>query len=614
MSDIRFDIGGLHKAYADGLSVAAMIDAVHARIAAADDPGIFIHVASKARMLAEAQALGPFDPVMKPLWGIPFAVKDNIDVEGMPTTAACAEYAYTPETDATAVARLKAAGALVVGKTNLDQFATGLVGVRTPYPIPRNAINASLVPGGSSSGSAVATARGIVSFALGTDTAGSGRVPAGLNNIVGLKPTVGALSAAGVVPACRTLDCVSVFALTVDDAYAVFGVAAAKDPADAYSRAIKVPALAVRPPVLSVGVPAKADLEFFGDTSMRAGFEAALGCLEMLGCRLIEIPFSDFYATANLLYEGAWVAERYAAIRDFMDANEAAIHPVTRTIIGGARNLSAADAFNGLYALQAYKAKLAPVIASVDLFCVPTAPTHYRVDAVLADPIGTNSRLGTYTNFVNLLDMCGIAVPTGKRDDGMPMSVTLLAAAGNDWLTAGLARELHAASALPLGATGWAQPDQGPFGEYAQDGMIDLVVVGAHLSGMPLNGQLRDLGARFSKAVRTSPAYRLYALAGQSVPKPGLVRVSKDGVRIDVEVWRLDPDAFGRFVAAIPSPLGVGTIELEDGSAAKGFLVETAGLAGASDISTYGGWRSFVRRDQADQTDIRSKRTAALPM
>ena len=334
--------------------------------------------------------------------------------------------------------------------------------------------------------------------------------------------------------------------------------------------------------------------------------------LETLGCRLVEIPFGDFYATANLLYEGAWVAERYAAIRDFMDANEAAMHPVTRKIIGGARNLSAADAFKGLYALQAYRAKLASVIASVDLFCVPTAPTHYALEAVLADPITTNSRLGTYTNFVNLLDMCGTAVPTGKRDDGLPMSVTLLAAGGRDWLTAALARDIHAASGLPLGATGWAQPGSPPLGERPPDEMIDLVVVGAHLSGMPLNGQLSQLGARFSRAARTSAAYRLYALAGQSVPKPGLIRVAEGGTAVEVEVWRLSADAFGRFVAAIPPPLGIGTIELEDGSSAKGFLVETAGLGGASDISSFGGWRRFVGdgEEMAEQGDQRAKKAA----
>ncbi|MDX8524151.1 allophanate hydrolase [Mesorhizobium sp. MSK_1335] len=596
MSDIRFDFGGLHSAYAAGLPVSAMIETVFERIAEAADPGIFIHLADKTDLLAQAAALGPFDPVTKPLWGIPFAVKDNIDVAGMPTTAACAEYAYLPAEDATVVARLKAAGALVIGKTNLDQFATGLVGVRSPYPIPRNAIDAALVPGGSSSGSAVATARGIVSFALGTDTAGSGRIPAGLNNIVGLKPTVGALSAMGVVPACRTLDCISVFALTVDDAYAIFRVAAAKDEADAYSRPVAAPQIAALPPVLTIGVPAGSDLKFFGDDAMQAGFAAALSMLEKLGCKLAEIPFSDFYATANLLYEGAWVAERYAAIRDFMDANEAVMHPVTRQIIGGARKLSAADAFKGLYALQAYKAKLAPVIASVDLFCVPTAPTHYTVDAVLAEPIVTNSRLGTYTNFVNLLDMCGIAVPTGKRSDNLPMSVTLLGLAGRDALAASLARDLHAASSLTLGATGWPLPGQRSHARPpTEDGMIELVVVGAHLSGMPLNGQLKELDARFCRSAKTSTAYKLYALAGQSVPKPGLVRVENGGgMSIDVEVWRLGPEAFGRFVAAIPSPLGIGNIELDDGTSSKGFLAEPAGLTAATDISAYGGWRNFM--------------------
>ena len=599
MSDIRFDIQSLHAAYASGLAVADVVEAVFTRMAAAGDPGIFIHLAGKAELTAQAAALGEFDPVARPLWGVPFAVKDNIDVAGMPTTAACPDYAYLPRQDATVVARLKAAGALVVGKTNLDQFATGLVGVRSPYPVPRNAVDPTLVPGGSSSGSAVATARGIVSFALGTDTAGSGRIPAGLNNIVGLKPTVGALSASGVVPACRTLDCVSVFALTVEDAWSVLKVAAGGDAADPYSKAIEIQPLA-RPPAPSVGVPARADLEFFGDKAMAEGFDAAQEILASLGCRLVEIPFGDFYATANLLYEGAWVAERYAAIADFMDPHESSLHPVTRQIIGGARKLSAADAFKGLYALQAFKAKLAPVIASVDLFCVPTAPTHYSVEAVLADPIVTNSRLGTYTNFVNLLDMCGIAVPAGKRSDGLPMSVTLLAPAGKDHLTAALARDVHANGGTTLGATGWSLPKPSLPASSAADQAIEIAVVGAHMSGMPLNGQLKELGGRFCRAARTAPAYRLYALAGQSVPKPGLMRVANGGgAAIDVEVWRLASDAFGRFVAAIPPPLGIGTVLLDDGTAPKGFLVEAAGLGDATDISHLGGWRNFVGHGKA---------------
>lgn len=592
---IHFDIQSLHAAYATGATPLEMVETVFRRIDDSNDPGIFIHLPSMRELMSQTEAIGAFDPVAKPLWGIPFAVKDNIDVAGMPTTAACPAFAYTPTVDAKVVALLKAAGAIVIGKTNLDQFATGLVGVRTPYPVPKNAIDPSLVPGGSSAGSAVATARGIVSFALGTDTAGSGRIPAGLNNIVGLKPTVGALSTTGVVPACRTLDCVSIFALTVNDAYAVYEVVAKPDGSDAYSKKIPVSPLSARPPVLTVGIPAKSDQKFFGDDAMQAGFETALDLLVSLGCKLVEIPFADFYATANLLYEGAWVAERYAAIAEFFTAKADALHPVTRTIIGGAQKLSAADAFKGLYALQVLKAKLAPVITSVDLFCVPTAPTHYTVDAVLADPIITNSRLGTYTNFVNLLDLCGIAVPSGRRRDGLPMSITILAVAGRDYLAAALARDVQTTTKLPLGATGWPQPTTllplSPVG----DGMIEIAVVGAHLSGMPLNFQLTDLGGQFCRSAKTIPAYNLYALAGQTIPKPGLSRMAEgEGSSIEVEVWRLPPEGFGTFVAAIPSPLGIGTLALADGTSPKGFLVEAAGLKGATDISHLGGWRNYI--------------------
>ena len=452
-----FDIASLHAAYQDGFTAADMIDMVFARIAEVNDPGIFIHLADTRDLRARAQALGAFDPMTKPLWGIPFAVKDNIDVAGMPTTAACPDYSYVPEVDATVVRLLKQAGALVIGKTNLDQFATGLVGVRSPYPIPRNAIDTDLVPGGSSSGSAVATAQGIVSFALGTDTAGSGRIPAGLNNIVGLKPSVGAISTTGVIPACRTLDCVSIFSLTVDDAWKVFSIASQPDPTDDYSRAIRTAGFGAMTQMLTIGVPAKDDLRFFGDDTMQASYEAALSMLSGLGHRLVEIPFGDFYKVADLLYEGAWVAERYAAVKEFFDTKEASFHPITRKIYCAAKTLSAADAFNGFYALQALKRRLAPVIASVDLLCVPTAPRHYTRAELDAEPIRENSRLGTYTNFVNLLDMCGIAVPTGTRGDGRPASITLLTSSGRDGLAASLARDIHAKSALTLGATRWLQ-------------------------------------------------------------------------------------------------------------------------------------------------------------
>lgn len=330
---------------------------------------------------------------------------------------------------------------------------------------------------------------------------------------------------------------------------------------------------------------------------MRAGFETAIQTLKTIGCKIVEMPFEDFYAVANLFYEGAWVAERYAAIAEFMAGKEDSLHPVTRKIIGGARSLSAADAFRGLYSLQDLMVKLGPVIASVDMICVPTAPRHYTVDEVLADPIVTNSRLGTYTNFVNLLDLCGMAVPTGKRSDGLPMSVTLLAPAGQDALVASLASKVHAASLLPLGATGWSQSSYVLPTRVPGSQNIELVVVGAHMSGMPLNGDLKKRGARFCRVARTVSAYQLFALAGQSVPKPGLQRVSDGaGSAIDVEVWSLSPDKFGSFVAAIPPPLGTGTIPLEDGTSPKGFLVEAAGLAGAVDISAFGGWRSYIYR------------------
>jgi allophanate hydrolase len=594
-----FDIASLHAFYGNGGTTVEIIDHIFARIAEVSDPGIFLHIADRQALAAQSEALGAFDPAAKPLWGIPFAVKDNIDVAGMPTTAACPEYAYLPTSDATVVRLLRQAGAMVIGKTNLDQFATGLVGVRSPYPIPRNAIDPTLVPGGSSSGSAVATAQGIVSFALGTDTAGSGRIPAGLNNIVGLKPSVGAFSTTGVVPACRTLDCVSVFATTVDDVWRVFGVAARHDRDDPYSKAIPATGYNPLPPMLAIGIPAKEDRQFFGDTIMEAAYNDALATLTRLGHRLVEVPFGDFYEVANLLYEGAWVAERYAAVKDFFDEKEEIFHPVTRKIYGSARTLSAVEAFKGFYALQALKRKLEPLIASVDLFCVPTAPTHYTLDNLAAEPIRENSRLGTYTNFVNLLDMCGIAVPTGRRADGLPASITFLAVSGRDGLTAAVARDIHQTAGVTLGATGWPLPPAAKAVVAGNEGLIDLVVVGAHLSGMQLNGQLRDLDARFSREARTSDAYRLYALAGQIPAKPGLIRVDAGkGSEIDIEVWRLTPAAFGAFVAAIPSPLGIGTISLSDGTSAKGFLVEAAAIAGATDITGYGGWRNYVAAER----------------
>jgi len=429
MDRVSLDIASLHAFYGKGGSPRAVFDMLSAWRAALGDDGIYIHLSPPAEIDAALAALPAFDPLAYPLWGVPFAVKDNIDVAGSPTTAACPAYSYSPHEDAPVVARLKAAGAIVTGKTNLDQFATGLVGVRSPYPIPRNAFDAKIVPGGSSSGSAVAVAQGLASFSLGTDTAGSGRVPAGLNNLVGLKPSLGALSTRGVVPACRTLDCVSVFATTVTDARSVFDVAAGFDADDPYSRPVEQ---AQPLPLHVVGVPRKADRLFFGDSLMEAAFETALARLEPLGVALCEIDMSAFFEVARLLYEGPWVAERRAAVRAFMDAQPDAMHPVTRAILAKADGLSATDTFDALYRLAALKRRTEPVWQAIDALVVPTAPIAPTLADLEADPIGPNSRLGTYTNLVNLLDLAALAVPGPFRADGFPAGITLIAPRGSD--------------------------------------------------------------------------------------------------------------------------------------------------------------------------------------
>lgn len=419
----------LHARYAAGARPAEVLEEIDAALAALDDPGIFLSRPSADARRAAAQALPPFDLLTYPLWGVPFAVKDNIDVAGLPTTAACQEFAYMPTATAPVVERLLAAGALLVGKTNLDQFATGLVGVRTPHPIPRNAFDPARVPGGSSSGSAVAVAQGLAAFALGTDTAGSGRVPAGLNNLVGLKPSLGALSTRGVVPACRSLDCVSIFALSVRDARRAFDVARGFDAADPFSREI-VPVPST--PIASVAVPRAQDLHFFGDAASEAAWAAARARLEGLGLHIVEADVSPLLACAKLLYDGPFVAERRAAIGAFLDERPDAVHPVTRAIVSGADRFSAVDAFEGLYALKAYARTAQALFAEVDALAVPTAPIFPTLAELEADPIGPNSRLGTYTNFVNLLDLSALAVPGPFRPDGLPAGLTLVAPHGHD--------------------------------------------------------------------------------------------------------------------------------------------------------------------------------------
>jgi allophanate hydrolase len=580
-------------------SPAQTIARTFKRIREHNDPAIFISLREEKDAAAEAEALSAKDARELPLYGVPVAVKDNIDVAGLPTTAACPAYSYMPTRDATVVTRLRQAGAIVIGKTNLDQFATGLVGVRSPYGIPTNPMRADLIPGGSSSGSAVAVSSGLVPLSLGTDTAGSGRVPAMLNNIVGLKPSVGLVSAAGVVPACRTLDCVSIFSLTVDDAMAALSVMAGPDSSDPFSRNRTVSRLSPFPDGLRLGVPRDGQLIFFGDKAQEAAYRAALERWRALGATLVSFDLEPFYETARLLYEGPWVTERYLVIRNLLASSPEAIHPVTREITIAGSRISAADTFAALYRLQTLRHTAEHAFAGIDALVLPTAPTAYSTAQVLANPIELNSRLGTYTNFVNLLDLCGLALPSAIRADEIPFGITLLAPAGQDAMLASIGRVFQAQTKLTLGAKGVEMPPLAELNTGLTGDEIPIAVVGAHLSGMALNGELKALGGRLLEATSTAPDYRLYALP-TAPPKPGMLRVAAgSGTSIELEVWALQAAAFGKFVAAIPPPLSIGTVRLNDGRSVKGFIVEAADIGGAKDISAFGGWRAYVAKAAA---------------
>jgi allophanate hydrolase len=542
-----------------------MIDEVYRCIEAHAANPVFIHLLPKARVLERLRELENL-PRTLPLWGRSFAVKDNIDVAGLPTTAGCAAFAYVAQATAPAVQRLLDAGAMLIGKTNMDQFATGLVGTRSPYGICRNAFDPAYISGGSSSGSALAVALGMSSFALGTDTAGSGRVPAAFNNVVGLKPTRGLVPTRGVVPACRSLDCVSIFARNCGDAAAILRVVHGPDAGDPYSRTgeeVALPCDAFR-----FAVPRQ--LEFHGDRAYEALFGKALARLSQLGGRPVDIDFAPFLDAQALLY-GPWVAERAAEGFPMQ-----AMLPVTRQIFESGARYSAADLFKAQHRLAELKRDCASLLASADVLVVPGAPTIYRIAEVEAEPIELNSRLGRYTNFVNLLDLAALALPAGFRPDGLPFGVTLVGPAFSDRALAALGARFAGESEIP-----------------AAPGFVKVAVVGAHLSGMPLNHQLTGRGAQLVRVARTAPLYRLYALSRQ---KPGLVRVP-DGAPIELELWQMTAGAFGSFAAEVPPPLGIGTVELEDGEAVKGFLCEHYAVQGLEDISRYGGWRRYLQRE-----------------
>lgn len=584
------------SAYQSGATPAALLPGCLAALAADDPAWITLlspealaqRLADLARQLAAAG--GQLDRL--PLYGIPFAVKDNIDVAGLPTTCACPEFAYTPESNATVIDRLEAAGAVVIGKTNLDQFATGLVGTRSPYGAVPNAFNAKYISGGSSSGSASVVARGLVPFALGTDTAGSGRVPAGHNNLVGLKPTRGRVSTHGLVPACRTLDCITVFALNVDDADTVLGIMGGFDAADPYSRrAPAAPASWPEKPVF--GIPQAP--EWFGDTQAEQAWNASLAHLQGMGVELRPLDFSLLFEIAALLYEGPWVGERYAALEELMRERPEVVHPVVRSIVEKATSFSAVDTYKAEYRRMALARQAEALVAGLDGLIVPTAPTLPTITDVLADPVTLNSRMGRYTNFVNLLDWSAIALPGGMRGDGLPAGITLIAPAWQEANLVRFGRRWQNAAPWQRGASGLDLPPPATQPVASDGTRITVAVVGAHLSGMPLNSQLTERNAILLEATQTAAAYRFYALPGTVPPKPGLVRTG-DGAPIAVELWAVPVEHFGSFVALIPSPLGIGTLELIDGRSVKGFICESWAVAEAEDITALGGWRAYMAR------------------
>ena len=593
---VSLDIAALTAAYASGsLTPEGVIRQVYERIRARGERPVWITVFDEETVLAKAQTAP-----RGPLYGIPFAVKDNIDVAGQPTTCACPEFAYTAERSARVVERLEAAGAILVGKTNMDQFATGLVGTRSPYGIPASVFSDAHISGGSSSGSAVAVAAGLVSFALGTDTAGSGRVPAAFNNIVGLKPTKGLISTRGVVPACRTQDVVSIFAATVGDAHQVLAAAAGFDAEDAYSRqAPRSTAPEALAQAFRFGVAADG-LDILGDAEAARCFEAAAARLTAMGGQRVVIDFAPFREAASLLYAGPWVAERLAAIDDFARAQPEAMDPVVRGIICSADKLDAVAAFKTFYRLADLIRAAEAEWAKMDVLLVPTAGTIYRIDEVLADPVRLNSNLGLTTNFVNLMDLSALAVPAGFRSDGLPCGVTLIARAFEDGKLASLGDKLHRAmSGASMGNSGMPLPESSIVTVDPTPGVYRVAVVGAHLSGQPLNGQLAERGARLIATTRTGPGYSFYALPGTVPPKPGLVfdGIGKGG--IEVEVWEMDAAGFGSFVGLIPAPLGMGTLTLADGSSVQGFVCEAHAVRGAEDITEFGGWRAWLGRAKA---------------
>lgn len=590
---VSLDIATLERLYTTGETTPErIVGEVYARIKAKGIRPDWITLVDEDAALANARAAP-----RGPLHGIPFAVKDNIDVAGLPTTCACPEYACVANRSAAVVDRLEAAGAILIGKTNLDQFATGLNGTRSPYGIPASPFNPAYISGGSSSGSAVAVAAGLVSFALGTDTAGSGRVPAAFNNIVGLKPTKGLIGMRGVVPACRTQDAVSILALTAADAAKVASVAVAFDEEDAFSRGAAQPvAVEKAPEPLRVGIP-KGEISFFGDRDYASLYRATIDRIKALGAEIVPIDYAPFDKAAAMLYAGPWVAERLVAAGPLLERNPQAIHPTVGGILRGAESKTALQAFESLYDLAELVRLAKQEWAKIDCLLLPTAGTTFTIAEMLADPVEFNTRLGVYTNFVNLMDLAAVAVPAGFRPDGIPFGVTLIGPALSDGMLLSVGDRLHRSLAsATLGATSISLSSTPPVRLEAKPKAIEVAVVGAHLSGQPLNKQLVERRAKFVETARTAVGYRLYALSNTTPAKPGLVFDGTGQGGIEIELWEMDEAAFGSFVALIPAPLGIGTLTLADGRNVKGFLCEAHAIRGAEDITAFGGWKAWLNR------------------
>ncbi len=570
-ADFRSDISNAGSIEA---ALRGWLSAIHA--AQNLDPAIWISRFSDEDLLERARELDRLGPQGRPLFGMPFAVKDNIDVAGIPTTAACPAYAYEPGQDAPVVRALLDAGAICMGKTNLDQFATGLVGTRSPYGIPRNAVHSDYLPGGSSSGSAVAVARGLVAFSLGTDTAGSGRVPAAFNGIVGWKPTRGLIGSRGVVPACRSLDCVSVFTSTPQDCAEIRTIVSVYDPEDPWARpapdGVRSLPASHR---LRIAIPLEEEMEWFGDSEAAECWASAVNQFRRDGHEILQTSFRAFFEAARLLYEGPWVAERYGVIRQLLADQPEAVHPVTRQIIEGGARPAAWEVFEAMNRLAELRRETESVWRLADVLILPTTGTIYRISEAEEDPIRLNTNLGFYTNFFNLLDLCGLALPSGHRRDGLPFGITVAAPAFQEDL-------LFAFAGVPT----------------KENNRRPLAVFGAHMRGLPLEGRLRALGGVFLREDRTAPRYRMAAL---DTLRPGVWQVATGGAALDLEVWSLPIPAFGFLLAEIPSPLGLGIIRLANDSEVTGFLCEASACEGKTDITPHGGWRAW-KTSTAEQT------------